>query len=83
MRSTSEVRVKWLAPISYFRNPFTGTNASATGSMPKPRISSVVDPIDTCHPLGVEVYQPDRGILEGWQSPATADYRGIHGLDRP
>ncbi|MDE2823550.1 MAG: DUF1989 domain-containing protein [Chloroflexota bacterium] len=40
------------------------------------------DPIDTCHPLGVEIYQPDPGLLEGWQSPATADYRGIHGLDR-
>ena len=41
------------------------------------------DPIDTCHPLGVEIYQPDPGLLEGWQSPPTADYRGIHGLDRP
>ncbi len=41
------------------------------------------DPIDTCHPLGVEIYQPRRGLLEGWQSPPTVDYRGIHGLDRP
>ena len=41
------------------------------------------DPIDTCHPLGVEIYQPDAGLLAGWQPPATADYRGIHGLDRP
>ena len=41
------------------------------------------DPIDTCHPLGVEIYQPGQGLLEGWQSPPTVDYRGIHGLGRP
>ncbi len=41
------------------------------------------DPIDTCHPLGVEIYQPHQGLLEGWQPPSTVDYRGIHGLDRP
>ena len=41
------------------------------------------DPIDTCHPLGVEVYQVDPVILEGWKSPGTVDYQGIHGLDRP
>ena len=40
------------------------------------------DPIGTCHPLGVEIYQPRPGLLEGWQSPPTSDYRGIHGLDR-
>ena len=40
------------------------------------------DPIDTCHPLGVEIYEPSAGLLEGWKSPPTADYRGIHGLDR-
>ena len=39
------------------------------------------DPIDTCHPLGVEVYEPRPELLEGWQSPPTSDYRGIHGLD--
>jgi len=42
----------------------------------------VADPIDTCNPLRVEIYQPDQGLLEGWQSPPTIDYRGIHGLDR-
>ena len=41
------------------------------------------DPIDTCHPLGVEIYQPSPSLLEGWQSPPAVDYRGIHGLDRP
>ena len=40
------------------------------------------DPLDTCHPLGVEIYEPRPGLLEGRQSPPTADYRGIHGLDR-
>ena len=40
------------------------------------------DPVGACHPLGVEVYQPGPGLLEGWQSPPTVDYRGIHGLDR-
>ena len=42
----------------------------------------VDDPIDTCHPLGVEIYQPSTELLEGWESPPTSDYRGIHGLDR-
>lgn len=41
------------------------------------------DPIDTCHPLGVEIYQPSPELIEGWESPPTVDYRGIHGLDRP
>ena len=41
------------------------------------------DPTDTCHPLGVEIHQPDPALLEGWQSPPIVDYRGIHGLDRP
>ena len=35
------------------------------------------DPIDTCHPLGVEIYQPEPGLLEGWQSPPTVDYSFI------
>jgi uncharacterized protein YcgI (DUF1989 family) len=38
------------------------------------------DPIDTCHPLGVEVYSLDPDVLEGWQSPPVADYKGVHGL---
>ena len=41
-----------------------------------------IDPIELCHPLGVEIYQPDPALLKGWQPPATSDYRGIHGLDR-
>ena len=33
--------------------------------------------------MGGEIYQPYPGLMEGWQSPPTSDYRGIHGLDRP
>ena len=40
------------------------------------------DPIDTCHPLGVEIYRLDPALLEAWQSPSVVNYRGIHGLDR-
>jgi uncharacterized protein YcgI (DUF1989 family) len=40
------------------------------------------DPLEVCRPLGVEVYDPPGGLLEGWQSPARSDYRGNHGLGR-
>ncbi|HUG13822.1 MAG TPA: DUF1989 domain-containing protein, partial [Thermomicrobiales bacterium] len=38
------------------------------------------DPLATCRPLGVEVYQPDVALLAGWQSPEPPAYRGNHGL---
>lgn len=38
------------------------------------------DPISVCRPLGVEVYQPDPALLEGWQSPRMPAYQGNHGL---
>jgi hypothetical protein len=38
------------------------------------------DPITTCRPLGVEIWQPDPALLAGWRSPAPSDYRGDHGL---
>jgi uncharacterized protein YcgI (DUF1989 family) len=41
------------------------------------------DPLSVCRPLGVEVYQPAPALLEGWRSPAPADYRGTHGLAVP
>jgi hypothetical protein len=41
------------------------------------------DPLSVCRPLGVEVYQPDRELLKGWESPRPSDYRGIHGLRAP
>ena len=40
------------------------------------------DPLATCRPLGVEIWQPDPALLTGWQPPAPADYRGDHGLGR-
>lgn len=41
------------------------------------------DPISVCRPLGIEVYQPDAGLLEGWSPPTPADYGGNHGLSMP
>ena len=38
------------------------------------------DPLSTCRPLAVEVYQPAASLLAGWTSPRPADYRGLHGL---
>jgi uncharacterized protein YcgI (DUF1989 family) len=41
------------------------------------------DPIDVCRPLGVEVYRPDPGLLDGWSSPRPAAYTGLHGVRLP
>ncbi len=41
------------------------------------------DPLATCRPLGIEVYQPETELLEGWESPQAPDYRGMHGLQMP
>ncbi|HEY7031285.1 MAG TPA: urea carboxylase-associated family protein [Thermomicrobiales bacterium] len=41
------------------------------------------DPLPTCRPLGVEVYQPTAELLEGWSSPRPADYAGNHGMAMP
>ena len=41
------------------------------------------DPLPTCKPLGVEVYQPDPAILEKWQSPEPASYGSNHGMNVP
>jgi uncharacterized protein len=38
------------------------------------------DPVDVCRPLGIEVYQIGRELLEGWRSPEVAKYAGAHGL---
>jgi len=38
------------------------------------------DPLPTCRPLAVEVYQPDPELLEGWTAAPAAEYRGLHGL---
>jgi len=41
------------------------------------------DPLETCHPLGVEIYAPDEARLAGWCSPEPAPYRGRHGRRAP
>jgi uncharacterized protein YcgI (DUF1989 family) len=41
------------------------------------------DPLPTCRPLGVEVHQPDLELLDGWESPRPAGYRGLHGITLP
>jgi uncharacterized protein len=41
------------------------------------------DPLSVCRPLGVEVWQPAAGLLEGWRPPAAADYAGHHGMATP
>lgn len=38
------------------------------------------DPIDTCRPLGVEVYELPPELLAGWASPQPVRYTGLHGL---
>jgi hypothetical protein len=41
------------------------------------------DPVSVCRPLGIEVFQPDAALLEGWQSPLPSDYAGNHGMTMP
>ena len=41
------------------------------------------DPLPTCRPLGVEVYQPDSDLLATWEPPRPAGYRGLHGITLP
>lgn len=38
----------------------------------------------TCRPLGVEVYQlADDKILDGWRTPTSPKYQGMHGMRMP
>jgi uncharacterized protein YcgI (DUF1989 family) len=41
------------------------------------------DPLPTCKPIGVEVYDLPAELLEGWQSPQPSDYAGLFGLRQP
>ena len=41
------------------------------------------DPLATCRPLGVEIWQPAPELLQGWKPPAVSDYHGGHGLRSP
>lgn len=38
----------------------------------------------TCRPLGVEVYQlADDKLLQGWKTPESPNYKGMHGMSMP
>jgi uncharacterized protein YcgI (DUF1989 family) len=41
------------------------------------------DPLDTCNPLGVEVYQPTEEDLKGWTPPQLPQYDNMHGITLP
>ncbi|MER5968575.1 urea carboxylase-associated family protein [Streptomyces sp. NPDC002055] len=41
------------------------------------------DPVDVCHPIGVEVYRVDEELLRGWSEPRRAEYRNLHGVRLP
>ncbi|WP_030266561.1 urea carboxylase-associated family protein [Streptomyces violens] len=41
------------------------------------------DPVEVCHPIGVEVYKVDPELLAGWQQPERAAYRNLHGINLP
>jgi uncharacterized protein YcgI (DUF1989 family) len=41
------------------------------------------DPLATCRPLGVEIWQPAAGLLAGWTQPQPSDYAGGHGFSSP
>lgn len=41
------------------------------------------DPVEVCHPIGVEVYRIAENVLDGWTPPGLPDYAGGHGLKTP
>lgn len=41
------------------------------------------DPLETCRPIGVDVFRLSPALLAGWESPAYAAYRGGHGMRAP
>jgi uncharacterized protein YcgI (DUF1989 family) len=38
------------------------------------------DPVELCHPIGVDVYSLDPTLLQGWAEPQFPQYAGLHGL---
>jgi hypothetical protein len=38
------------------------------------------DPLETCNPIGVQVFRVEDALLEGWTPPALPEYGGLHGL---
>ena len=41
------------------------------------------DPLPTCKPIGIEVYDVPQALLKGWKSPQASDYAGFFGLKQP
>jgi uncharacterized protein YcgI (DUF1989 family) len=41
------------------------------------------DIVETCRPLGVEVYSVEPGLLDDWVPPKVSAYHGHHGLGLP
>jgi hypothetical protein len=41
------------------------------------------DPLPTCKPIGIEVYDLPEALLTGWRSPLPSDYDGFFGLKQP
>jgi uncharacterized protein len=41
----------------------------------------VKDPIETCHPIQVDVYRLPDDVLVGWQPPQRASYTGTHAIN--
>jgi uncharacterized protein YcgI (DUF1989 family) len=41
------------------------------------------DPLPTCKPIGIEVYDVPQALLAGWSSPQASDYAGFFGLKQP
>lgn len=41
-----------------------------------PQAATTEEQLEHCHPLGVQVFQPDGGVLGGWRPPSVASYRG-------
>ncbi|MGY5134414.1 urea carboxylase-associated family protein [Streptomyces nigrescens] len=41
------------------------------------------DPLDVCHPIGIEVYEVDAELLDDWAPPQRAAYRNLHGMNLP
>ncbi len=41
------------------------------------------DPLETCNPIGVQVFAVDEAVLGGWAPPVSPEYGGLHGLVPP
>lgn len=45
-----------------------------------PQAASTEEQLEHCHPLEVQVFGVDDAVLDDWESPARAEYRGSAGL---